>query len=95
MGKIKSIIKKLTRKKSSKGGKDSDKKLIANAVIPREHHKISRKAISSNAIKVLYKLHREGFDAYLVGGGVRDLLLGRELKYQSFDDIVDRIGLLL
>lgn len=87
MDKIKSIIKKLTRKKSSKPGKGSDKKLIANTVIPREHHVVSRKAISNNALKVLYKLSKEGFNAYLVGGGVRDLLLGREPK--DFDVVTN------
>jgi poly(A) polymerase len=36
--------------------------------------------VSENALKVLYRLQKEGFDAYLVGGCVRDLLLGREPK---------------
>lgn len=44
--------------------------------IPRAEHPISRNDISENAIKVLYRLHKGGFDAYLVGGCVRDLLLG-------------------
>lgn len=47
------------------------------AVIPREQHAISRKDISENALKVLYRLNKAGYDAYLVGGGVRDLLLGK------------------
>ncbi|BAN95030.1 methionine gamma-lyase [Plautia stali symbiont] len=45
-------------------------------VIPRESHNISRKDISENALKVLYRLNKAGYEAYLVGGGVRDLLLG-------------------
>jgi poly(A) polymerase len=45
-------------------------------VIPRAEHTISRRAINPNALKVLYRLHDEGFNAYLVGGCVRDLLLG-------------------
>ncbi len=49
-------------------------------VIPRSAHNISRAHISKNAVKVLYRLKKAGFDAYLVGGGVRDLLLGREPK---------------
>ncbi|MBH1930526.1 polynucleotide adenylyltransferase PcnB [Serratia rubidaea] len=49
-------------------------------VIPREQHTISRKDISENALKVLYRLNKSGFEAYLVGGGVRDLLLGKKPK---------------
>ncbi len=48
--------------------------------IPRPEHVISRVNISENALKVLYRLKQAGFQAYLVGGGVRDLLLGREPK---------------
>ncbi|MGX9418519.1 polynucleotide adenylyltransferase PcnB [Vibrio sp. RC27] len=49
-------------------------------VITREDHGISRKQISDNALKVLYRLHSSGFEAYLVGGGVRDILLKQEPK---------------
>ena len=49
-------------------------------VIPRESHNISRKDISENALKVLYRLNKAGYEAYLVGGGVRDLLLGKAPK---------------
>jgi len=45
-------------------------------IIPREAHCISRKQISPNALRVLYRLKDAGFGAYLVGGAVRDLLLG-------------------
>jgi poly(A) polymerase len=45
-------------------------------IIPRADHCISRKQISPNALRVLYKLHEAGFGAYLVGGAVRDLLIG-------------------
>lgn len=48
--------------------------------IPRNEHNISRANISKNAVKVLYRLSKSGYEAYLVGGGVRDLLLGREPK---------------
>jgi poly(A) polymerase len=41
---------------------------------------ISRRNISTNALKVLYRLHRSGYLAYLVGGGARDLLLGNTPK---------------
>ncbi|MGL5697971.1 MAG: polynucleotide adenylyltransferase PcnB, partial [Kluyvera sp.] len=52
----------------------------AMTVIPREQHAISRKDISENALKVLYRLNKAGYEAYLVGGGVRDLLLGKKPK---------------
>jgi poly(A) polymerase len=46
----------------------------------RQEHAISRKHISEHALKVLYRLQNSGYTAYLVGGGVRDLLLGRTPK---------------
>ena len=49
-------------------------------VVPREQHSISRKQIDADALKVLYRLHQNGYVAYLVGGSVRDLLLGRRPK---------------
>ncbi|MBU0498537.1 MAG: polynucleotide adenylyltransferase PcnB [Gammaproteobacteria bacterium] len=49
-------------------------------IIARPDHNISRANISRGAVRVLYQLREAGFDAYLVGGGVRDLLLGREPK---------------
>lgn len=55
----------------------------AAIIVPRSQHNISRSAISANALKVLYRLHQHGFQAYLVGGGVRDLLLG--LHPKDFD----------
>jgi len=52
-------------------------------VVPRAKHELSRKHISRHALNVLYRLHENGFEAYLVGGGVRDTLL--ELKPKDFD----------
>lgn len=49
-------------------------------IIPRDQHCISRKHISEPAKKVLHRLNQAGFEAYLVGGGVRDLLLEGEPK---------------
>lgn len=49
-------------------------------ILSRDQHPVSRKHISHNALKVLYRLNKGGFDAYLVGGGVRDILLGLEPK---------------
>ncbi len=56
-------------------------------IIPRSEHNISRANISENALKVLYRLKNAGYAAYLVGGGVRDLLLGRHPK--DFDVATD------
>lgn len=56
-------------------------------IVPRQDHPISRKAISSGAMKVLYRLLGAGHQAFLVGGGVRDLLLGGEPK--DFDVATD------
>lgn len=58
----------------------SDSKLTAPVVIPRDQHNISRKNISGAAIKIIKQLEDAGFSAYLVGGGVRDLLLGNHPK---------------
>ncbi|HYS25124.1 MAG TPA: polynucleotide adenylyltransferase PcnB [Vicinamibacterales bacterium] len=49
-------------------------------VVPRAGHAISRKQIDPDALKVLYRLHQNKYAAYLVGGSVRDLLLGRRPK---------------
>ncbi len=56
-------------------------------IIPRSEHLISRSNISRAALKVLYTLKEAGFGAYLVGGCVRDMLLGREPK--DFDVATD------
>lgn len=48
--------------------------------IPRSEHPISRKDIDPDALKVLYRLNENQYTAYLVGGSVRDLLLGRTPK---------------
>ncbi|MCD6055302.1 MAG: polynucleotide adenylyltransferase [Gammaproteobacteria bacterium] len=53
---------------------------LKKEVISRAEHGISRAQISPNALKVLHRLHKAGFEAYLVGGSVRDLLLQRAPK---------------
>jgi len=55
--------------------------------IPRDQHPVSRKLISDNALKVMHRLNSNGFQAYLVGGGVRDILLGNAPK--DFDIATD------
>lgn len=56
-------------------------------MISRGEHGISRKGISENALKVLYRLNSAGFEAYLVGGCVRDLILG--LQPKDFDVVTN------
>lgn len=56
-------------------------------VLSREHHQISRKQISRAALDVLYGLHKAGYDAYLVGGALRDMLTGSEPK--DFDVVTN------
>lgn len=50
------------------------------AIIPRSEHTISRSNINANALKVLYRLRQAEYGSYLVGGCVRDILLGRHPK---------------
>ncbi|MBT8096880.1 MAG: polynucleotide adenylyltransferase PcnB [Woeseia sp.] len=56
-------------------------------IIPRPSHNVSRKEISNAALKVLYRLNKAGYQAFLVGGGVRDALL--ELHPKDFDIATD------
>jgi poly(A) polymerase len=56
-------------------------------IIPRSEHDVSRSQISDNALKVLYRLKKSDYEAYLVGGGVRDILLG--ILPKDFDVATD------
>lgn len=56
-------------------------------VYTRDQHPVSRQLISDNAQKVLYRLSKAGFEAYLVGGGVRDILLG--INPKDFDIVTN------
>ena len=56
-------------------------------IVPRADHPISRANISPGALKVLYRLREGGFQGFLVGGAVRDLLLG--LSPKDFDIATD------
>ncbi|MGZ7046134.1 MAG: hypothetical protein ACXVJK_07410, partial [Candidatus Aminicenantales bacterium] len=55
----------------------TDPQLNGPVILDRSRHSISRRDIDYDALKVLYRLNGHGFIAYLVGGAVRDLLLGR------------------
>lgn len=68
--------------------RDSEKTpSIQGVVIPRAEHAISREDISDNALKVMYRLNNAGFSSYLVGGCVRDLMLGHKPK--DFDVVTN------
>jgi poly(A) polymerase len=60
---------------------------LRKQIISRDQHSVSRADISDNALKVLYRLNKAGYEAYLVGGGVRDILLG--LHPKDFDVATD------
>ncbi|MCL6620353.1 MAG: polynucleotide adenylyltransferase PcnB [Thermomonas hydrothermalis] len=66
---------------------DSPQPVPQLRVIPRDVHGVSRKQMSPNALRVLYRLREAGYGAYLVGGAVRDLLLGGQPK--DFDVATD------
>ncbi|RDH81233.1 MAG: polynucleotide adenylyltransferase PcnB [endosymbiont of Galathealinum brachiosum] len=64
-------------------------KITQPKIIPRPEHAVSRDNIDDTALKVLYRLHKAGYRAMLVGGGVRDLLLGHAPK--DFDIATDAL----
>ncbi len=53
---------------------------VEPVIISRDQHSVSRSMMDENSLKVLYRLRQHGYTAYLVGGSVRDLLLGRKPK---------------
>ena len=61
--------------------------LAGSKVLARPDHPISRKNIDLDAVKVLHRLHQAGYKSFLVGGAVRDLMLGRSPK--DFDVSTD------
>ncbi len=52
-------------------------------IVPRAEHSVSRSQITPGALKTLYTLKDAGYEAYIVGGGIRDLLLG--VRPKDFD----------
>ncbi len=71
------------------GVSKSNIKIVQNTPIriPRPDHTLSRRHISQAALDVLYHLNRAGYQAFLVGGGVRDVLIGRVPK--DFDVVTN------
>ncbi|WP_430009655.1 polynucleotide adenylyltransferase PcnB [Methylophaga lonarensis] len=74
-----SLNKILNKLKPSKGAAKATQ-VAEPLILTRDKHSISRKQIRQSALKVLYTLNEAGYEAYLVGGCVRDLLLGHEPK---------------
>ena len=76
---------------SSKHRGDGRKKYLSRPLvtIPASKHNIPIKKISKNAISVVRQLQKKGYKAYLVGGCVRDLLIGRNPK--DFDVVTDAV----
>ncbi|MDO3386099.1 polynucleotide adenylyltransferase PcnB [Gilvimarinus sp. SDUM040013] len=70
------MLKRLFKLISNRNDSDHQQPLI----IPRDQHNVSRKLISQAAVRVMKQLNQHGYEAYLVGGGVRDLLLGGHPK---------------
>lgn len=56
-------------------------------IIPRDQHPVSRRYLSPVALKTLYRLQEAGYQAFLIGGGVRDVLIG--LQPKDFDVATD------
>lgn len=72
-----------TKKPSRKNNHNRDNAII----IPHKKHQINRDLLSNAAIKTIDGLQKAGFEAYIVGGAVRDLLLNRNPK--DFDVTTD------
>jgi poly(A) polymerase len=68
---------------------DSAASPVKPRIIPRSEHSVSRAHISPNALRVLYRLRDGGFQGFLVGGCVRDLLLG--IVPKDFDVATDAL----
>jgi poly(A) polymerase len=73
-----SFIKRLLRQARPVHPKPSE--IDSKYLIPRQNHRLSKAHISPNALKVIHRLNTAGFQAYIVGGSVRDLLLNKQPK---------------
>lgn len=74
------MLKKILNKLSGKSSRSKTQPDDGRVLISKRQHGLSSKQISPNAIKVMLRLERAGHEAYLVGGGVRDLLIGKAPK---------------
>lgn len=69
------------------GAASDDPRAIPATVYDATQHSIRKNEIDEDARKIVFRLQRAGFKAYVVGGGVRDLLLGKQPK--DFDISTD------
>jgi poly(A) polymerase len=68
--------------------RSADGKPVAKAVVyTQSEHRIDRKSVDLDALRIVERLRENGHEAYIVGGAVRDLLLGRVPK--DFDIVTD------
>ncbi|WP_114416658.1 polynucleotide adenylyltransferase PcnB [Marinospirillum perlucidum] len=74
------MLKGFTRFISDKLSRKAGTEAPQQQILPRSDHPISRSEIHEGALKVLYRLHKSGYEAYLVGGCIRDRLLGKKPK---------------
>ena len=77
---IKKRVKNLLTRSADNPDFELDSTADTKITVSRDNHSVSRKLISNNALKVLYRLESAGFEAYLVGGCIRDILLGHSPK---------------
>ena len=77
--KLTAFWERVTRNRSNKKVSSSPKD-GSPTIIPRNKHDLTRKDMSDHALKVLYRLKKAKYSSFLVGGGVRDLLLGMHPK---------------
>ncbi|MBQ5947862.1 polynucleotide adenylyltransferase PcnB [Massilia sp. ST3] len=78
------MIKKFIRKIL---GVKNDRDPTEPVILGPEEHKIDPKNVSANAVRVTQTLQEAGYKAFVVGGAVRDLLLG--VKPKDFDIATD------
>ena len=70
-------------------GTDSNGKLVKKAVIyTKEEHKIPLENIDKDALQIIHRLKESGYTAYIVGGAVRDLIVGTKAP-KDFDIVTD------
>lgn len=77
------MIKKLLQRVFKPSQKSASSKKVASSIIariPASTHRINRSLISKAAIKTTEGLQKAGFEAFIVGGAVRDLLLKKRPK---------------
>ncbi|WP_029410377.1 polynucleotide adenylyltransferase PcnB [Treponema pedis] len=62
-------------------GQNADGKQVRQALVyTKNEHSIERKKVDAEAVKIIQRLNSQGFEAYIVGGAVRDMLIGKTPK---------------